>query len=285
MSQHTRNNDPLNNQPLRDAVARVNLALYDNSAPPRIVDIPDQREVGLVWASDVPATVQATIAPGGRTDTSRSTIYLELDTLREDPGRCAAQIQRLLTPPTTPKPGVQENAQTEPAPAEQTLRRPLIGVRTMAYDRPTGLLGSAVHSHSGLWDGSQMVMHCSEHGHTEPPITGCGCGLYAYDSYESLAEDDAELAGSPAHVRCVVKGHGPIVEAERGFVAQRMKPLALVFDHPNRTYFGVELPVLGAFEALAERLSVALIHATDIPRFARNQGIYAADRNGPSEHD
>lgn len=163
----------------------------------------------------------------------------------------------------------------------ETLPGPLIGVRALRYVAHTGSLKSINEPlTNGCWDGAQMAMHCP-HGHTEPRLEGCGCGLHAYDSHHALlADPDHTIAQSPDFVRCVVKGYGAIAEAEYGFASQYMRPLAVILDQPELQFYGVTFDVLAAFENVACKLGVPLIDTADVAAFARNHGVYGADRTG-----
>lgn len=187
----------------------------------------------------------------------------------KDPPRAAQRIIDAQRPhPKGPEPGAREC---------ESLNAPLVGVRAMSYEPETGELHSLKFGYSGSWRASPLRMHCPR-GHTEPRLQGCECGLYAQNSYADFGSPDDVFLRSPRYIRCVVKATGAIVEGEYGFAAQRMEPIAVVFDHGPLDYYGLKIDLLPAFESVASKLALPLIATEDIPDFARIHGVYAADR-------
>jgi hypothetical protein len=80
-----------------------------------------------------------------------------------------------------------------------------------------GRLCSLVHYASGEWDDGASTARCLAHGHT-PAAPGCGCGFYAYGTYDAVRDHDE------AHdVVAVVACWGRVVPGTRGLRAQHAR--------------------------------------------------------------
>lgn len=105
---------------------------------------------------------------------------------------------------------------------------PLLGVRQWAVTRSLRLRSAYFpYSFVPSWRvGGEYVASCATHG-TAAPEVRCGCGLYAH--YDLLLSRKLGWI-SRNMVRGIVAASGDIVLHQRGFRAERMRLVALIFE-------------------------------------------------------
>lgn len=154
---------------------------------------------------------------------------------------------------------------------EVELSGPLIGVRGLKY--VDGEFSSVVkyHTMKTIWGKGPVTASCMSLNSHHPPYQGCGCGLYAFYSYDHLMQYGSDLSGTN-FLRVVVKGFGDIIECDSGFRSEKMSLLGVLYDEKEVDVYGQKINLLSAYESVADKLGVPVMEIEDIPEFAYNMG-------------
>jgi hypothetical protein len=163
------------------------------------------------------------------------------------------------------------------------LDSPLMGVREWIVGKDGGLRSTGM---GGVWsEGAQKATCRSGRGvyglpcHTydryalDPtpshpaPHKGCGCGLYAFYTQDSLIKHGDNIASRIDGVSGVVSAWGKTIRSEYGFRAEYMKLEALIMEHAERSFWGTTLDLRNAHQSLAKKHGVPLIKSYEVSAF------------------
>jgi hypothetical protein len=161
------------------------------------------------------------------------------------------------------------------------LDSPLMGVREWNVGKD-GKLGST--SRGGVWsEGTQKATCKGGAGFynysldsydllgpvpSHPaPHKGCGCGLYAFYTQDSLIKYGDNFTSRIDGVSGVVSAWGKIIRCEYGFRAEYMRVEAFIMEHAERSFWGTTVDFRGAYEALAKKYGVPLIKSYEVSAF------------------
>ena len=106
----------------------------------------------------------------------------------------------------------------------------------------------------------------SSHRH-RAPHRGCGCGLYAFYTYDSMIKHGDNVTHKSNGISGVVSAWGKVIRSEYGFRAEYMKVEAFILEYPKRSYWGTSVDFTEAHESLAKKHGVPLIKSFEVSAF------------------